>query len=243
MTMLDNFLISKKEVIKFKVSSKNPFALNCEKVTQKPRAFNTAQIKDATENIAFLYDEEDGVSDLQKKIIEYLLKDSFLYMHQTGLYNRQFKLWKTMGNITQCSISVLQEGLLKKKDLNAYIIDFYIDPKNPCFNAVVLQDSKELIETEGFYKKFKMCLLKALKSNRANRLKGIFCFLDIELSNDFITKLNLLTESNDLISKYESILSNTNDVRLNVVSFKQKDRDYNFKHTYPQLHAMDSKKT
>lgn len=236
--MLDNFLISRKEVIKFKVSSKNQFVLNCEKVTQKPRAFNTAQIKDAIENIAFLCDEEDGIPELPKKIIEYMLKDSFLYMHQTGLYNRQFKLWKTMGNVTQCSISKLQKGLFKKKDLNAYIIDFYIDPKNPCFNAIVLQDSEKFTETDAFYRNFKAFLSKAIRSNTANRLKGIFCFIDMELSNDFITKLSSLTEANDPISKYESIISHTKDVRLNVFSFKR-DGNYNFKHAYPRLHVMD----
>ena len=240
--MFDSFLISKKEIIKFKVRPKNPFGLSCEKVTQTPRAFNTEQIKNATENISFLYDDEDGVPELPKKVIEHTLKDLFLYMHQTGLYNRQFKLWKTIGNITQCSISKLQKGLLKKKDLSAYIVDFYIDPKTPCFNAIISEDSTISNGQDSFYQNFKTCLSKVLRSGKSNRLKGVFYFLGAEPSEDFITKLEFMTNVSDSVSRYESILLNTKDVRLNVVVFKQNDGKYNYEYVFPIIKLSKHKK-
>ena len=240
--MFSSFLISKKEIIKFKVRPKNPLGLSCEKVTQTPRAFNTEQIKSATENISFLYDDEDGVPELPRKIIEHTLKDLFLYMHQTGLYNRQFKLWKTIGNITQCSISKLQKGLFKKKDLNTYIVDFYIDPKTPCFSAIVSEDLCLNAGQDSFYQNFKTYLLKTLKSDTSNRLKGVFYFLNTEPKEDFITKLEFMTNVSDSVSRYESILSNTKDVRLNVVVFKQNDGKYNFEYVFPKIQLSKSKK-
>ena len=129
--MFNRFLISKKLLGKFKVKQKNPLALSCEKITLTPRAYSTAQIKSAIENILCVDIEENILPEIVIKAIEYLLKDLFIHMHQTGLYNRQFKLWKSLANIIEISVFKLQKGLLKKNELDAYIIDFFIDPKFP----------------------------------------------------------------------------------------------------------------
>ena len=84
--MFNRFLISKKLLGKVKVKQKNPLALSCEKVTEAPRTYGTAQIKSATENILFVDNEENILPEIAIKSIEYLLKDLFIQMHQTGLY-------------------------------------------------------------------------------------------------------------------------------------------------------------
>ena len=225
--MLDQFLISKKEIGKFKLTLKNSLGLSCEKVTQLPRVFNTLQIKNAIENISFIDIEEKIVPEILTKVMEFILKDFFLYMHQTGLYNRQFKLWATLANITQLSIFSLQKGIFKKNDLNTYMIDFFIDPKIPCIKAIINENEK----TD--YSDFKMYLSKALTDNITNRLKGIFYFLKPELNDDFIKNLTLLTNGLDPILKYESIINNTKDTSLNLINYKYKK--YVFEPIYPQL--------
>ena len=230
--MFNRFLISKKLLGKFKVKQKNPLALNCEKVTKTPRSYSTAQIKSAVENILFVDIEENILPEMVVKSIEYLLKDLFIQMHQTGLYNRQFKLWKSLASIIEISVLKLQKGLFKKSELNAYIIDFFIDPKFPCISAVI-DENKNSDE-------FKIYLDKVISISNLNRLKGIFYFVNYTPNEYFITELKSSTNISDQISKYESILLQTNDVRLNVISCYKDNEKYIFKHIYPELKSLKS---
>ena len=222
--------MSKKLLGKFKVKQKNPLTLSCERVTETPRAYSTAQIKSAIENILFVDIEENILPDVTIKSIGYILKDLFTQMHQTGLYNRQFKLWKSLANIIEISVSKMQKGLFKKTELNAYVIDFFIDPKFPCI-SVVIDENKNPDE-------FKIYLDKVISCSNLNRLKGIFYFLNCKPNERFITKLEFYTNSLDSISKYESILQKTNDVRLNVISYSKDNERYIFKHIYPELKSV-----
>ncbi len=228
--MFNRLLISKKLLGTFKVKQKNPLTLNCEKVTETPRAYSTAQIKSATENILLVDTEENILPEIVTKSIEYLLKDLFIQMHQTGLYNRQFKLWKSLANIIEISISRLQKGLLKKSELNAYVIDFFIDPETQCISGII-DENKNTDE-------FKIYLDRVVFSSNLNRLKGIFYFLNFTPDENFITKLKFYTSSSDQISKYESILLKTNDVRLNVISYHKDNEKVAFKHFYPELKSL-----
>ncbi|MBI3591075.1 MAG: hypothetical protein HY094_06865 [Candidatus Melainabacteria bacterium] len=221
------------------MTPKNPLTLTCEKITQTPRVFNTAQIKNAIENISLIDVEEKVTPELLIKIIEYILKDFFLYMHQTGLYNRQFKLWKTMGNITQCSISKLQGGIFKKNDLNTYIIDFFIDPKSPCLCAIVNEGTKA--ESLSMYENFKSSLSKTLYGINPDRVKGVFYFFNAMPDKEFITKLDFMTNAFDPISKYEAMLSDIKDTRLNIINFKCENEKYSFQHVYPEIRKLETK--
>lgn len=228
--MFNAFLISKKLLGKFKVKQKNPLALNCEKVTETPRAYSTAQIKSATENILLVDTEENILPEITTKSIEYLLKDLFIQMHQTGLYNRQFKLWKSLANIIEISVSRLQKGLFKKSELNAYVIDFFIDPEAQCISGII-DENKNTDE-------FKVYLDKVVFSSNLNRLKGIFYFLNCTPDENLVAKLKFCTNSPDKISTYESILLKTNDVRLNVISYHKNNEKFVFKHFYPELKSF-----
>ena len=228
--MFNRFLISKNLLGKFKIKQKNPLALSCERVTEAPRTYSTAQIKNATENILFVDNEENILPEIAIKSIEYLLKDLFIQMHQTGLYNRQFKLWKSLANIIEISVFKLQKGLLKKNELNAYVIDFFIDPKSPCISAVI-DESKNTDE-------FQVYLEKVIRYSDLNRLKGVFYFLNCIPDELFLTKLKSETSAFDSISKYESILLKTNDVRLNVISYHKDNDKYVFKYIYPELKSF-----
>ena len=228
--MFNRFLISKKLLGKFKIKQKNPLALNCKKVTETPRTFNTAQIKSAIENILFVDIEENILPEITIKSIEYLLKDLFIQMHQTGLYNRQFKLWKSLANIIEISVSKLQKGLFKKSELNAYVIDLFIDPRFPCISAIIDENKNT--------NKFKIYLDKVISCSNLNRLKGIFYFVNYMPDEDFISKLKFHTNAFDPISKYESLLLKTNDVRLNVISYEKETEKYVFKYIYPELKSL-----
>ena len=234
--MFDDFLISREEINKIKISQKKPFGLTTEKITHSPRSFNTNQIKEGIENLIFTEEKEGLTQNLLFRTIKYILRDFFLYMHQSGLYNRQLVLWKTLGNITQCNIYRLQKGLVKKMPLGIFVIDFFIDPKAPCISAVLITSIDQNTK-EGCFKSLKYNLSKIISTRNIKRLKGIFYFLDTKPDSFFINNLDILTDAFDPIAKYESLLNWTKDVRLNVITFNEINEDCKFEHIYPQIQA------
>lgn len=238
--MLDKYLISKKEIGKFKLTLKNPLALSCEQITQDPRTFNTLQIKNAIENISLVDIEEKILPDKLTKTIDFILKDFFLYMHQTGLYNRQFNLWGTLANISQILVFKLEKGFFKKKDLNVFFIDFLIDIKQPCIRAIIINDDCRDIPMERLYNDFTTYLSKALEWNNKNRLKGIFYFAEHDFDNYFTERLVELTAAYDQITKYESKIKNTKDARLNIINYKKEGAKFVFECIYPQIKSVKS---
>ena len=226
--MLNRFFISKEEIGNLKVSPKNPLGLTCESITRTPRVFSTSQIKTAIENISILC-EEISVPELLIKTSEYILKDFFIYMHQTGLYNRQLALWKTLANITRISFSKLKKGIFKKSDLNKHAIDFFIDPQMPCMTAIIDEDKDENTID------FKTCLSTAISVSNLNRIKGIFYLSKIKPKKDFMEELDQITKAFDPISKYESRLLEDKDIRLNVINYEIENEKYIFSHVYPQI--------
>ncbi len=227
--MFKDFLISKKEIANIKITPKNPLALTCEKITQSPRTVNTAQVKSATENITLIDIEEIILPDLVLHTIEFVLKDFFLYMHQTGLYNRQFKLWKALGNVTQASVFQLQKGLFSKKDLNAKIVHFYIAPNSPCVSIVIDENEHQ--------QNFEIYSAQILKKGSISRLRGILYFFSGNPRPEFIKKLHLITHADGPILKYESILVEHEDIRLDAISYCESTDKYKFSPVYPELRA------
>ena len=227
--MLEELLISKKEIGKLKIALKNPLAVARENITQNPRAHNTNEIKNAIENISIIDIEEKIMPEIITKAVNYTLKDFFLYLHQTGLYNRQFKLWGTLSNISQVYIFELVKGLFKKVSMDAYLVYFLIEPKSPCIIAIINENGT------GSYSEFKTYLSKVLTIANKNRLKGILYFTGSQFERDFIERVSVLTEAQDPISKYESVIYGTKDTRLNLISYKREKEDYLFEHIYPKL--------
>ena len=230
---------TRKQVGSLKISLKNIFALSSEKVSHTPRVFDASQIKSATENIMF---ENTGEAELPAIIfqsLEYLLKDLFLQMHQTGLYNRQLKLWKSLASLTEAKVFKLQQGIFKKTEVDIYFVDLFIDPKSPCVSLVI--DTTAGSDT---FDAFKAYVNKAIPRRNKHRCKGVFYFSNQQLSDDFVMKLKSFVNAYDSISRYESLISGTQDIRLNIVHFNQEGEKFVFKLISPELtYSRDKKLT
>lgn len=226
--MFEHFLISKNKVASFKVGLKNPFGISPEKITQSPRSFNTLQIKEAIDNVCFSVDEDKKVPGFLLRAAEYILKDLFLYMHQTGLYNRQLKLWKVLGSISGCTLYSLSKGLIRKKELGIHTIYFFINPKSPCCLAIVHDCRQDSYNSLTLFNEFKAHTLRTTSQVLANKLKGIFYFLNQKPEEEFLEKVKGIIKGTDTLSRYESILSWSKDTRLNLITFSAYDNSYNF---------------
>ncbi len=234
--MVIQFLLSRKTLGKLRLVLNNPLIITCDKITHNPRTIKTSLIKEAVENINIVDIEEDKLSDLISSSISFIVKDFFLYMHQTGLYNRQFKLWETLAKLTSAEVFQVQGGIFKKKDLNCYIIDFFIDPKSsPSIKVIINNENKN----SGFYDDFKFYLDRFVAYN-FGKLKGLFYLSKEDMDQDTISKLEFLTEVSDPISKYESVVSSKN-VTLNIINFSNIDQTYRFDHLFPDLKTIRTK--
>lgn len=229
--MLNQLLTKKKELWKIKIGHKNSLTLTGDKITQTPRVYKTSQIKEAIDNISFLEMEEKDIPEIVIKTITYVLQDFFLCMHQTGLYNRQFKFWKTLANITQANVYSLYKGILNGKNLNVYMIDLCIDPRFVSIKLLINENNEKKIS----FRDLKGHLDKASVYN-FGKLKGIIYFINEPVLDDYFSlKLENMTNASDPISKYESILRGTKDLRFNLVHFKNEDGQYKYEHIYPSL--------
>lgn len=229
--MFNYLLLSKKEICKFKVTQKNPLAVTCEKVAQSPRSNSIAELKNATANIIFADFDPSSPDLIILKSLDFLLKDFFINMHQTGLYNRQLKLWKALSNISSVRVYKLYTGIFKKTGLNIFIVDLFLDPKSPCITLIINLAENEVIKED----EFKLYLDKVISSTNKTRLKGIFYFSSYIPQQLFLESLDFLTNANDSISRYESIISKTNDTRLNLIYFSPDGENYLFRHIYPEI--------
>lgn len=228
--MLRTLLFKKSEIGNLQVNSLKPFELTPEKITQTPRSFNTEQIKIALENLSFKTNSGiETLPDYFKEIPNYLLKNFFLKMHQTGLYNRQINLWKTLGTISEASFYRLNKRFLKKDEDSINLIDFSTSSKKTCICALILQNKS----IDYKFLKFQISIVCELFRKR--NLKGIFFLLENLKKHDALKNFELLTNLDDQISKYESVIKGTKDIRMNVINIKQDGNNYTFEHIYPQI--------
>lgn len=227
--MLEKFLVKKEKVGGLKLTTKRLFDVTCEKITHSPRTFNTSQIKIALENLSLTpLEAKEPVSAMLLKSAEYLTKDLFFQMHQTGLYNRQLKLWKSLGNTTEISFYELYKGLLKKKKMDVAMLDLCTASKNISISALINLNPCD-------FDLFKSFLSTVINISNKKNLRGIVYFLTNKPDTGFINNLELITNASNHITKYESILTGTKDIRLNLISIEKNNGSYNFKHIYPKI--------
>ena len=229
--MLEHLFISKKEIGKLKLKVDKPFNLTPEKIAQNPRAFDPVQIKSAIDNIIYS-DKENLENPLFEEIARFIHKDFFFLSHQTGLYNRQLKLWKALGNISIISFFKLQKGLVKKNEIDVLLIEFLTSSGLISARAIF-----PLKESD----KCKLYLSFAIGLVNSSNLKGIFYVVHKNESDKVIKNLELKYDPSDPVSRYESIIPNTNDVRLNIISLEQENDKNVFEHIYPSIAIRGAK--
>ena len=224
--MLYRLFLKKKKIKSLKVSTKIPFEISTEKIIESPRTFNTNQIQNAVKNILISETGADSQDKLLTSCSEYILKDFFLYMHQTGIYNRQLKLWKAIGNVRELFSYYVENTFTKKLKPGLKLIDFSTGPKSVAICALIPEEDN---------KNFSSHLSLALGLNNSGKLKGIFYFTRNKPDDNLIKNFENATDQSDQISRYEAIIKGTNDVRLNIIVYKEENENYSFEHVLPSI--------
>ncbi len=84
-------------------------AYNLGAVTADPRVASAVDIKAGLDNLVI--ESAEGVSDLVLAVIHYLFRDFFAFAHQSGLYNRQIRLWEMFSRISTVEIKQHARGM------------------------------------------------------------------------------------------------------------------------------------
>ncbi|MBI1857783.1 MAG: hypothetical protein HYR97_01500 [Candidatus Melainabacteria bacterium] len=224
--MLEELFYRKNQKGNIKIDVIKPFDLTTEQITQTPRSFNASQIKAALENTRSTHSlDDDNLPKVLLEASDFLLKSFFLRFHQIGLYNRQLAFWKTLGTIHEINISNIEKGLFTKRSTDIWLLDLLTSSREGCITAVLFESTKIDI------KSLRLMIEALIKLNKNVKLKGIIYILNN--SKSFEDNFDDLIDTSDTVSKYESVIKKTKDIRFNAISMMKNNGAFSFEHIYP----------
>jgi hypothetical protein len=181
-------------------------------ITQAPRSFRPRDLESASKNISIDAKDSRAPEGLNT-LLRFLLTDFFVFLHRTGLYNRQRRLWDGLARVSSATAEQVVSGIFSKTSW-------------PCFD-LSLKDSRlrkvalarliipDYDWDDKLYGKFLKSLLK-----QAEKDEGV-CGLFICCKEPFPASLKLeverLTTASDPVLRYESLLPPPVSASLNLL--------------------------
>ncbi len=202
-------------------------------IVARPRLVSPQDIDEAVFNTEFEFIDCDNVIE---NFIKWIMIDFFKLAHQTGLYNRQLELWKSISHIKSGELKQLSQGFFKKSYLPFYDI-FLNDSNNNCLILFTyIAQFNPLDFNNNIYKQIVSSFLNRVQhiKDKNNSLKGCFCLFPNDIDNLLTDIFINIIKKNDPLLDYEARLPQPIDVPLNIVSFLNETNSY--KLIYPELY-------
>lgn len=192
-----------------------------------PRALSPEDLKEACKNLKFTIslgsvDSREGFS-FELVLLNYLLRNFFYLMHQTGLYNPQRKLWSHLAQAIKVKIKDYRR-IGKKDRIKNKITDFILEDASGKFIKVrALHPGADLV-FPGF---------KNLITNVSGKCVGLFYVSEQEFDDKTLTLIKGRTNAEDFYDKYKSPI--TKNCSFNVIKYQAAPDRYSFNLLYPNL--------
>jgi hypothetical protein len=213
-------------------------AYNLGTVTSNPRDAQAADIKACLDNLVI--EPSEGTNDLVLAVIQYLFHDYFAFAHQSGLYNRQIRLWEMFSRITTIEVRQMERGFFTRKALPIYelvmktarnqspICAFIIAPGFAATDHYKIYGSmpKGKIYVD-MLREFLSKVVKIQARLGANGVKGIFVVTPEPLEDALLAYIEKETRATDPVSKVESIMPSPVSAHINLLT-------YGFAHDHEQ---------
>ena len=204
-------------------------AYNLGSVTANPRSASAVDIKAALDNLVI--ESPEGTNDVVLAVIEYLFYDFFPYAHQSGLYNRQIRLWEMFSRISTVEIKQFATGIFTHTPLPVYhllmktnlgqspVCALVIGPETASFERY-----KNWVATPGkiyldLLHEFLTNVTKVQARQGVNGIKGIFVVTPEPLEPALLSHIEKETRANDPVSKVESILPAPYSAHINLLTY------------------------
>lgn len=187
----------------------------------EPRALSPDELKEACNNIRLESDQVLGT--VLELSVNFLIKNFFYLMHQTGLYNPQKRLWSLLAQTKK--IKIKKYNKLSKKDKeHTQVFDAVLEDSFNKFAIarIVLPGSQ--MELPGF---------NDLISKHNSKCMGLFYITDQTYPEKILEKVKEKTNSQDFYDKYRSPIDD--HASLNLFQYSGDDLTLTFKLIHPDL--------
>lgn len=196
------------------VKNAEPEAFNLGTVTQAPRVAGAHDLAAACDNLIF-EPSDNKIPDLVLAAIKFIITGYFTDAHQSGLYNRQMRLWENISKVVLVEVQQVTKGFFQKTTLPVYELLFKtVGGKVPIVALVV----------EPAYGSNHLDLLKDLlakvakmQAQSGNQLTGVFVVCDSPFPPAILTYVEKITGAEDPVAKFDSILPPPYQTHINLV--------------------------
>lgn len=196
------------------VNNAEPEAFNLGSVTQAPRSVGAQDIEAACENLVF-EPSDNKIPALVLETIKFVMTSYFADAHQSGLYNRQLRLWETISKIAVVAVQPVTKGFFQKVALPAYELLFKTVSGKAPIVALVIEPSYGSKHQE-LLKDF-LAKVAKMQAQSGNQVKGVFVVCDSPFPPDILTFVEKAIGADDPIARFDSILPPPYQVHINLL--------------------------
>jgi len=191
-----------------------------------PRVWSPDELKEACNNIAFKANFE--VEPIENLTIQFLFKNLFFIMHQTGLYNPQRRFWTQLAYSKKIKIREYRK-LNKKQRQENKVSDLILEDNHGKQIIVRLVYPGSKMENPG---------LENLLSSGSAKTHGLIYISDRLPTEKLLKKIRERTKFNDDSERYRSEINN--HCNLAVVQYLPSKDGLAFSLVYPNLGKPDA---
>ncbi len=196
-------------------------AFNLGSVTQSPRTVTALDLEAACANL--LFEPSGKVPDMVLAAVKFVLTDYFTQAHQSGLYNRQIKLWEALSKIAVVDVKQLSRGMFQKVTMPVYELNFKTSTGQTLVCALVVEPLfSKTVENENnhaqldLFKDFLGRVAK-LQARHGDQVRGAFVFFDSPFPPAVLTHVEKATGAADPVAKFDSILPAPYNTHINLI--------------------------
>lgn len=208
------------------IKNSDPEAYNLGTIIQSPRTCTTIDVRQACANLDFVPPGE-GLerSALVESFVRYLFTQYFVLAHQSGLYNRQMRLWQVFSKVEKVEFKQVTSGVVSRNFEPAYELAFRTSTNHVVFLALLLESSLTLMPAKerqnkelNLVKDFIARVAKLQVRQSGGVLRGIF----IGSPQPGEPTLNYLvkeTGGTDPVARFDCYMGSPLQVHVNFIGY------------------------
>ncbi|MBU6451462.1 MAG: hypothetical protein KGS72_06775 [Cyanobacteria bacterium REEB67] len=209
-------------------------AYNLGAVTGNPRGATAVDIKAGLDNLVIEAPTGAHIDPLPLAVIHSLFHDYFAFAHQSGLYNRQIRLWEMFSRVTSAEVRQIERGFFSRWLIPVYEVVFKTAVGQSPICALVIDGKVNTMDGFSYGGKTKNdpgkiyvellrdFLLKVMKIQArlgANGVKGIFVVTPAPLQESLLAFIEKSTRAVDPVSRAESIMPAPVSAHINLLTY------------------------
>lgn len=215
-------LLKKKDTVEITISKFVDDLRSIDDVLIEPRSWSPEELREVCNNIAF--HSEGEVEEIEYITLNFLVKNFFYLLHQTGLYNPQKKLWTHLAQTKKVTFKPFTK--IPKKHLeDTKITDIVLEDHLKRFIKVRLVFPGSKIPYHGFFD---------LISSVSAKCMGLIYISEQRPTVKVSENIGKRIKADDVYNRYKSPLSE--NCSLNLIKYEKEESREGNKYSYRLIH-------